>query len=90
MSREVQQRFETALELKILELLDARGEGKSICPSEAARALVGQERADWEPLMEPARMAALRLVAEGKIVITQRGSVVDPTQAKGAIRLRKA
>ena len=48
------------------------------------------ERSEWEPLMEPARSAARRLVTAGKIVITQGGVVVDPSHAKGAIRLRKA
>jgi hypothetical protein len=38
--------------------------------------------------MEPARAAALRLVAEGKIVITQGGVVVDGSTGKGPVRLR--
>jgi nucleoid-associated protein YgaU len=77
------------LEAEILRLLQARGEGRTICPSEAARAVArSDERKDWEPLMEPARAAARRLVAEGKIVITQGGVVVDSDTAKGAIRLR--
>jgi hypothetical protein len=76
------------LEEAILQLLAARGAGKTICPSEAARAIGGEDRAAWEPLMEPARAAARRLVAEGKIVITQGGRVVDGSTAKGPIRLR--
>ena len=40
--------------------------------------------------MEPARKAARRLVSAGKIVITQGGAIVDPSKAKGPIRLRKA
>lgn len=78
------------LEETILRLLDERGAGKTICPSEAARAVAGSdERSAWEPLMEPARMAARRLVAEGKIDITQQGHVVDASTAKGPIRLRR-
>lgn len=78
-----------ALEEQILTLLGSRGVGKTICPSEAARAVAaGQERCAWEPLMEPARAAARRLVAAGRIVITQAGEVVDASTAKGAIRLR--
>jgi hypothetical protein len=38
--------------------------------------------------MEPAREAARRLVAAGRIVITQRGQVVDPSRARGPIRLK--
>ena len=43
---------------------------------------------DRDALMERTRRAARRLVAEGRLEITQRGQVVDPTQARGAIRLR--
>ncbi len=78
------------LEAKIMELLDCRGAGKTICPSEVARAMAGSdERSDWEPLMEATRAAARRLVETGQIVITQHGRVVDPARAEGPIRLRK-
>ncbi len=77
------------MERVILRLLAERGSGKTICPSEAARSVAqSDERESWEPMMEPARAAARRLVAEGRIVITQGGHVVDPSTAKGAIRLR--
>lgn len=80
---------DAALEGAILELLAERGRDKTICPSEAAKRVGGKdERRDWEGLMEPARMAARRLVAAGKIVITQGGKVVDASTAKGAIRLK--
>ncbi len=80
---------DAALERAILELLAERGREKTICPSEAAKRVGGkEERRDWEGLMEPARAAARRLVAAGKIVITQGGKVVDASTAKGAIRLR--
>ncbi len=73
----------------ILRLLAERGAGKTICPSEVARAVAGSDvRARWEPLMEPVRVAARRLQAEGKLVFTQRGQVVDGVTAKGAVRLR--
>lgn len=76
-----------ALEASILRLLGARAGGATICPSEAAREVFG---AGWEPEMERARRAARRLVAQGRVVITQRGSVVDPSSAKGPIRIRLA
>ncbi len=80
---------DAALEAAILSLLAERDLGETICPSEAAKEIGGKEtRRDWEGLMEPTRAAARRLVAEGKIVITQHGAVVDPSTAKGAIRLR--
>jgi hypothetical protein len=75
-----------ALESAIIELLSRRAPGKTICPSEAARMV---DPAGWEELMDTSRAAARRLVAQGAIVITQQGSVVDPSRAKGAIRLRR-
>jgi len=80
---------DAALEGAILELLAERGRDKTICPSEAAKLVGGLEtRRDWEGLMEPARAAARRLVALGRIVILQNGKVIDPSTAKGAIRLK--
>ena len=76
-----------ALEESIRALLDARRGGATICPSEAAREVGGE---DWRDLMEPARRAARRLVAAGEVEITQGGKVVDPSTAKGPIRLRRA
>ena len=78
---------DTALEDAIISLLGARARDASICPSEAARQVSGES---WQSLMEPARMAARRLVAQGKVQITQGGKVVDPSRAKGPIRIRLA
>lgn len=75
------------LEAAIERLLDERAGGATICPSEAARAVGGDE---WRPLMEPARRAARRLCAAGRVVVTQGGRVVDPSTAKGPIRVRRA
>jgi hypothetical protein len=74
------------LESTILELLAKRANTATICPSDAARAIGGD---DWRDLMEPARRAARRLVAAGEVDITQHGSVVDPSTAKGPIRIRR-
>jgi hypothetical protein len=75
---------DTALEQAILDLLDARA--GTICPSEAARAVDAE---GWRDLMEPARQAARRLVARDEVEITQGGHVVDPSTAKGPIRIRR-
>ena len=77
---------DVALETAIIALLDARAHDASICPSEAARVVGGDE---WRALMEPARRAARRLVASGAVQITQKGRVVDPSTARGPIRIRK-
>lgn len=77
---------DTALETAILALLQRRAGGATICPSEAAKE-VDPDR--WRELMEPARRAARRLVAAEEVVITQRGRAVDPSTAKGPIRIRR-
>jgi sarcosine oxidase gamma subunit len=75
-----------ALEAAIAAILADRAATSSTCPSEAARTVAPD---DWRPLMEPARRAARRMVARGEAEITQRGSVVDPSTAKGPIRIRR-
>lgn len=77
------------LEATILDLLARRTPTATICPSEAARAVGGDDEARWRPLMEPARQAARRLVERGEAVITQGGQVVDPATAAGPIRIRR-
>lgn len=74
------------LEQTILDLLAHRAATSTICPSDAARAIGGEE---WRDLMEPARRAARRLVASGEVDITQGGTVVDPSTARGPIRIRR-
>ena len=78
---------ETQLEEAIRALLATRT--GTICPSEAARRVGGDDEAGWRPLMEPARQAARRLVAAGEVEVTQRGEVVDPATATGPIRIRR-
>lgn len=77
---------DTALEQSVLALLAGRARGATICPSEAARKVGGEQ---WRSLMEPARAAARRLVDRGEVEITQGGRVVDPSTAKGPIRVRR-
>lgn len=69
--------------------------GSTVCPSEVARevhaARGGQSDGEgeaWRELMEPVRRAARLLVAQGECEITQGGKVVDPSTARGPIRLR--
>ncbi|MEL6869920.1 MAG: DUF3253 domain-containing protein [Pseudomonadota bacterium] len=77
---------DNALATAIMQLLDARSANDSICPSEAARRIGGD---DWRALMEPARQASRRLVADGRILVMQKGRVVDASTARGPIRLKK-
>ncbi|MEJ7634377.1 DUF2256 and DUF3253 domain-containing protein [Aeromicrobium sp.] len=76
---------ERDLERRIVEMLAARSRESTICPSDVARAVAPDE---WRPMMEPVRRAARRLVDRGEVEITQKGSVVDPSTAKGPIRIR--
>jgi len=73
-------------ERTILDLLARRDPGKTICPSDAARALGGDE--GFRPLMPLVREAAGALVSAGRLEVTQRGEPVDLATARGAIRLR--
>jgi hypothetical protein len=88
------QAVDAALEAAILALLNQRGRDKTICPSEAARKVAsevagsGEAREAWQPLMEPARAAARRLHAAGRLRILQGGHPVDPSHARGPIRLQ--
>ncbi|MFB8025494.1 DUF3253 domain-containing protein [Streptomyces sp. NPDC056465] len=78
------------LERAILELLEGRGSAATICPSDAARAVYDGDDDGWRALMEPTRRAAARLVAAGDVEITQAGRPVEPAQARGPIRIRRA
>ncbi|MFE6160689.1 DUF3253 domain-containing protein [Streptomyces sp. NPDC056486] len=78
------------LERAILDLLERRGPTSTICPSDAARAVYEGDDDGWRALMEPARRAARRLVTAGEVEITQSGRPVEPTKARGPIRIRRA
>lgn len=70
----------------ILELSRERGPDKTICPSDAARAVGGD---DWRDLMEDARAVARDLARNGDVEITQKGEVLDPDATwRGPIRIR--
>ena len=73
------------IERVIVELLRARDPGKTICPSDAARALAGD---DFRPLMPDVRARAARMAERGELEVTQSGGVVDIATARGPIRLR--
>jgi len=70
----------------ILTLARERAPAKTICPSDAARAVGG---AQWRDLMEDARDIARDLARAGEVEIMQRGEVLDPdAQWRGPIRIR--
>ncbi len=71
---------------KIDELLSEREEGRTICPSEVARALGGE---DWRELMQPVRDVAATRAQRGELAVTRKGAPVDPKDPRGPIRLGK-
>lgn len=74
------------LRAAILDLARERGPSKTICPSDAARAVGGD---DWRDLMEPARGIARELAKAGEVEVTQGGAVLDPDDTwRGPIRIR--
>jgi hypothetical protein len=77
----------------ILDLTRSRGPMKSICPSEAARALATRAGVEaWQHFMKPVRQAAIRLARAGQIEIVRKGKPValplPPNDVRGVIRLR--
>jgi hypothetical protein len=69
---------------EILRLVAERGPDRSICPSEAARALAP----DWQRLMGPVRRVAIGLARQGRIEILRKGRPVPEAEVRGVIRLR--
>ena len=77
------------LEKVIMDILYSGKAGTSICPSQAARKLAGDDdERVWRPLMEPTRRAARRLAHRRKIQIMRGGKEVNPSTFKGPIRLK--
>jgi Protein of unknown function (DUF3253) len=73
------------VEEAILRLLDAVGSGRTISPTDVARALhAGPE---WNLKMPQVRRAAIALALAGRIVIYRKGRPVDPNDFKGVYRL---
>ena len=79
-------RVSEKLRSAILDLARERGPDKTICPSDAARAVGGEQ---WRDLMDDARDVARDLARRGDVEITQKGTVLDPDQPwRGPIRIR--
>jgi hypothetical protein len=75
------------IESTILELLSQRQAGLTISPMDVARRLGGDHPDGWGPLMQPVRRAAVKLMKEGRLVITRKGRPVDPDDFRGVYRL---
>jgi Protein of unknown function (DUF3253) len=75
------------IEAAMLSLMEARGPGKTVGPSDVARALGGDHPDGWSPLMQPVRRVAVRLMKEGRVVIVRRGRPVNPDDFRGVYRI---
>lgn len=73
------------IEAAILRLLARREAGRTICPSEVARAVFGD--AAFREHMDDVRDVSFALADREAITVTQRGAVVDGRTARGPIRL---
>ncbi len=76
------------IEATLLALASARGPDRSLDPTEVARALGGDRPDGWGPLMQPIRRVAVRLMKQGRVVITRKGRPVDPDDFRGIYRIR--
>lgn len=82
----MKQESQTKIKKIIRALLNRRGPGKSICPSEAARNL---DTENWRMRMEEVRQVGREMAKEGEIIISQKEKILDPKETwKGAIRFR--
>ncbi|MEO1642307.1 MAG: DUF3253 domain-containing protein [Pseudomonadota bacterium] len=72
------------VEEAILDLITLRGPGKTICPTEAAKAVSNK---NWRKLLYEVRASAVRLAVAEKASIYRRGKPVDPLDFKGIYRI---
>jgi len=78
------------LESVILRLCAEIGAGKSICPSEAAKAIAletGGGELAWRDWLLKVRRSAVALAHAGQLVIYRKGKPVDPDDFRGVYRL---
>lgn len=70
-----------------LRLAKERGVNKTICPSEVARHIGGQDEKTWRPMMAPIREQAIRLARDGSIYIKRSGKAVNLDDITGIYRI---
>ena len=73
----------------LVEMLDAKLDDSSICPTETARLLGEDLRVEWRDLMRPIREIAARLAEDGRLEVIQDGLAVNIRDARGPVRLRR-
>lgn len=84
----IQEISHKAIEDAIFSLLYSRSLSASICPSEAAKALVGRD-GDWRLLMQLVRKVGRAMLKQKQLRVTQGDNELNAEQEwKGAIRFR--
>jgi hypothetical protein len=72
----------------VLRLATERGAGKTICPTEAAKAAAAQRgEEDWRGRLPGVKAAAVRLAKRGGVSIFRKGKPVDPDDFRGVYRI---
>jgi hypothetical protein len=72
----------------VLRLAKERGQGKTICPTEAAKAAAEQRgEENWQGRLPAVKAAATRLALRGSVSIYRKGKPVDPETFKGIYRI---
>lgn len=76
-----------AAKAAIERLLDTRGPGKTICPSEAARAMTAPD-GPWRKAMEPVHAAVDDLLAQGRIALSWKSNPL--AERRGPYRIARS
>ncbi len=74
----------------IVELCASLGPEKTICPTDAAKALAATRGGDnlaWRGCLTEIRQTAVHLARQGKLVIYRKGKPADPNDFRGVYRL---
>lgn len=67
-------------------LLRAAGEGL-VDPAVIARAVGGEKPEGWGPLMQPLRLALVKLAHDGSVIIYRKGTPADPDTFRGLYKV---
>ncbi|PWW03651.1 uncharacterized protein DUF3253 [Hoeflea marina] len=81
---------EADIRMTIVEHLAKAGAGKTISPSDVARAMAGKDEKAWSQVMKPLRRVCIAMAKDGELEIRRKGKVADPDDFRGIYRLAAA
>ncbi len=79
-----------SLEQVITDLCNAQGPGRTICPTDAAKAFAAERSDDdlaWRRWLQQVRANAVGMCRKGELVIYRKGKPADPDTFRGVYRL---